>query len=124
MISIWQLDATRDVPVRGKDGHTLGNVEAVYLDADTGEPEWAVIKTGRFGHRRSFVPLKGATLEAGTLTVPYDEDAVLRSPAIEPGARLSTSEETELQAAYGMPHRKGIHTVPSYDVFPDEKIWT
>jgi sporulation protein YlmC with PRC-barrel domain len=124
MITGEQLDTTRGAPVVSKDGKALGNVEAIYLDADSGEPEWAVVNTGRFGHRSSFVPLKDATFEAGTLTVPYDENVVTRSPAIEPGERISESQEAELYAAYGLPHRRGMHVVPYYDIFPNHKLWT
>jgi hypothetical protein len=124
MITREQLDAMRDARAVSKDGKTLGNLEGVYVDAHSGDPEWAVVNTGRFGHRSSFVPLKDASFDAGTLTVPYDQDTVTRSPAIEPDARISKSEEAELYAAYGLPHRSGIHVVPYYDIFPNQKIWT
>ena len=118
-----RLEQIRGARVHTKDGKNIGSVEAVYMDAGTGEPEWAVVNTGWFGHRSSFVPLKDVTFDAGILTVPYDEDTIRRAPTVEPARSISESEEAELYAAYGLPHRPGLHIVSYYDVFPNRKIW-
>ena len=123
MITREQLEQTRGTRVHTNDGTNIGSVEAIYVDADTGEPEWAVVNTGWFGHRISFVPLKDATFDAGILTVPYDEETIRRAPTVEPDGSISASEEAELYAAYGLPHRSGLHVVSYYDVFPHRKIW-
>src|SRR5215217_3402898 len=48
---------------RGEDlydtsGDKLGSIQEIYLDADTGAPEWALVNTGMFGTKSSFVPLR------------------------------------------------------------------
>ena len=123
MIDLQQLDQICDSPVSAQDGKNMGSVEAIYLDA-TGEPEWALVNTGWFGHRSIFVPLTGAEFQAGMLTVPYDEETIRRAPTVEPDGDLSASQKAELYAAYGLPHRPGLHTVSYCDVFPNRKIWT
>ena len=45
----------------GADGSKLGKIEEIYLDAETRRPEWALIQTGMFGGKSSFMPLEGAT---------------------------------------------------------------
>jgi len=40
----------------GSDGDKIGTVDAIYVDDQTGEPEWALVNTGLFGTKSSFVP--------------------------------------------------------------------
>jgi hypothetical protein len=44
-----------------RDGSRIGSIDAIYLDDQTGQPEWALVNTGLFGTRSSFVPLAQAT---------------------------------------------------------------
>jgi sporulation protein YlmC with PRC-barrel domain len=37
------------------DGDKIGKLEEVYLDTDSGRPEWAAVNTGLFGMKQSFV---------------------------------------------------------------------
>jgi hypothetical protein len=39
-----------------RDYHTIGKVVDIYLDNETGRPEWAVVRTGLFGLRSTFCP--------------------------------------------------------------------
>ena len=43
-----------------RDRNKIGEVVDIYLDNETGRPEWAVVRTGLFGLRSSFVPLAEA----------------------------------------------------------------
>ncbi|MCE3267597.1 MAG: protein of unknown function DUF2382-like protein, partial [Solirubrobacterales bacterium] len=43
-----------------RDGDKIGRLEEIYLDADSGQPEWATVNTGLFGTKQSFVPLAEA----------------------------------------------------------------
>ena len=42
-------------------GDKIGKIEEIYLDADSGVPEWALVTTGMFGTKQSFVPIQDAT---------------------------------------------------------------
>jgi PRC-barrel domain len=53
-----------------RDGDQVGTIEAIYLDDQTGQPEWALVNTGRFGTRASFVPLAQATPAGDQVQVP------------------------------------------------------
>jgi len=85
-----------------RDGDKIGSVEEIYLDADTGAPEWALVKTGRFGGKGTFVPLRDAGEADGTLRVPFDKATVKDAPTMEPDGQLSRREEAELYRHYGM----------------------
>ena len=40
-----------------RDGDRIGSIDEIHLDAETGEPEWALVSTGLFGTKSGFVPL-------------------------------------------------------------------
>jgi uncharacterized protein (TIGR02271 family) len=84
------------------DGDKIGSIEEIYLDAETDAPEWALVNTGLFGTKSTFVPLRGATDEAGSLRVPYDKGKVKDAPKIEADGQLSPSEEAQLYRYYGL----------------------
>ena len=75
--------------VVASDGDKIGTLEEIYLDTDSGEPEWATVKTGLFGTKQSFVPLAEATPSAGNVVVPYDKDQVKDAPSVDPDGELS-----------------------------------
>src|ERR687889_2601939 len=85
------------------DGDKLGKVGQVYLDDQTGSPEWATVNTGLFGTHESFVPLADATVTGGTLRVPYEKAKVKDAPRVsaEQG-HLTPDEEAELYRYYGV----------------------
>jgi uncharacterized protein (TIGR02271 family) len=93
--------------LRGEDlydaaGEKIGKLEEIYLDAQSGEPEWALVNTGMFGTKSSFVPLKGASQDGDTLRVPFDQAQVKDAPKVDPDGELSQSQESELYAHYGL----------------------
>jgi uncharacterized protein (TIGR02271 family) len=100
------LDQAREIvggTVMSVDGDRLGKVGQIYLDDQTGQPEWATVITGLFGGRESFVPLALAELVGTELEVPYDRDMVKGAPNVEAeGGHLSQQEEAELFTYYGL----------------------
>jgi uncharacterized protein (TIGR02271 family) len=93
----WRGQALTDA-----DGSKIGTIEEIYLDADTGQPEWALVHTGLFGTKRNFVPLREATESDQGVTAPYTKDQVKDAPSIDPDGQLSQSEEAELYRHYGL----------------------
>lgn len=91
--------------VVGHGGDKLGKVSQVFLDDETGRPEWATIAAGGlFGGRESFVPLADATLSGDRITVPFTKDKVKDSPAVdvEGDGHISEKQEARLYEYYGM----------------------
>jgi uncharacterized protein (TIGR02271 family) len=91
----------RGQELRDRDGDKIGSIEEIYLDTDSGEPEWALVNTGLFGTKRTFVPLTDADEADGTLRVPVDKATVKDAPKIDPAGPLSQPEEAELNRHYG-----------------------
>jgi uncharacterized protein (TIGR02271 family) len=84
------------------DNEKLGTIEEIYLDAETRAPEWALITTGLFGTKQSFVPLRDASRSSDGITVPFDKTTVKDAPKIDPDGQLSQPEEAELYRHYGL----------------------
>jgi uncharacterized protein (TIGR02271 family) len=98
-----ELDRAIGANAIGSDGDKIGKVETIYLDDQTGEPEFALVNTGMFGMRSSFVPLRSAELTGdGDLRVPHSKDEVKDAPNLDADDHLEPSQEDELYRYYGM----------------------
>jgi uncharacterized protein (TIGR02271 family) len=84
------------------DGDKIGTIEEIYLDTDTDQPEWALVKTGLFGGKGTFVPLQQANPTGDGVQVPFEKAHVKDAPNIDPDGQLSRSEERTLYEHYGL----------------------
>ena len=92
------------------DGDKVGTIESIYLDDQTGEPEWALVNTGLFGTKSSFVPLAQATSSGDQVQVPYDKQLIKAAPKMDPDQHLSEAEEQQLWRHYGLDYGRGYTT--------------
>jgi uncharacterized protein (TIGR02271 family) len=86
----------------GSDGEKLGSVDEVYVDDDTGQPEFALVKTGIFGTGARFVPLQTADVTGDEVRVNFTKDQVKDSPGFSPDGDLSEQQEAEIYRHYGL----------------------
>jgi uncharacterized protein (TIGR02271 family) len=85
------------------DGAKLGKVGEIYLDDQTGRPEWATVNTGLFGTKETFVPLAQAEFTGEELRFPYTKATVKDAPRVtDENGHLSEEEEAELYRYYGL----------------------
>src|SRR3954466_7186261 len=92
----------RGQDLRDRDGDKIGSIEEIYLDTQTGEAEGALVHTGLFGTKQTFVPIRDATEADGTLQVPFEKSQVKDAPKMDPDGQLSQQEEGNLYRHYGM----------------------
>jgi uncharacterized protein (TIGR02271 family) len=85
-----------------KSGDKLGRIEEIYLDADTDQPEWALVHTGLFGTKQTFVPIREASASGDTISVPFEKSLIKDAPKVDADGRLSQEEESALYRHYGM----------------------
>jgi uncharacterized protein (TIGR02271 family) len=83
-------------------GEKIGSASEVYLDDETGQPEWVTVRTGLFGTKESFVPIRNADLTNDGVRVPVSKARVKDAPKIDTDGHLSPEEEQELYRYYGM----------------------
>jgi hypothetical protein len=86
-------------------GEPLGNIEIIYLDKVTNQPEWALLEAGA-GLARTFVPLVSAGEEGDTIRVPFDKTLVEGAPGMAADRELSEDQEGELYRHYGVPYSR------------------
>ena len=80
------------------DDEPLGRITDIYLDHDTGQPEWALVATPQ--RRRTFVPLAGAARTRDRVAVAVPKAAVSDAPAVRPGRELSDGDAARLYGHY------------------------
>jgi uncharacterized protein (TIGR02271 family) len=83
-------------------GEKIGSASEVYLDDESGQPEWVTVKTGLFGTKESFVPIRDADLTDNGVRVPVSKDQVKDAPKVDADGHLSPQEEQELYRYYGL----------------------
>lgn len=87
------------------DGNKLGKIEQIYMDAETGKPEWLAVTTGLFGSKVSFIPIaetSKASEDGDEVRVPYHKQQVKDAPNAEADRELSQKEEAALYHHYGL----------------------
>jgi uncharacterized protein (TIGR02271 family) len=107
MATTDQILSWRGRELYDRDGEKIGKIDEVYLDTTTNEPEWALVNTGLFGLKSTFVPLRDAEATEDELRVAHTKSHVKDAPGIDPDGRLSESEEAELYRHYGLEHPAG-----------------
>jgi uncharacterized protein (TIGR02271 family) len=90
------------------DGDKVGTLEELFRDEDTEQPEWAVVRTGMFGKKLSFVPIQGAEPVGEDVRVPFSKDQIKDAPKIDDSdGQLSQQQEAQLYEHYGMSYENG-----------------
>ncbi|MEP6560286.1 MAG: PRC and DUF2382 domain-containing protein [Nakamurella sp.] len=82
------------------EGNKIGSVGQVYLNDETGEPDWITINTGLFGMKENFAPLNGASFSGDDLVLPYGKDVVKGSPDVADASHLDADEQQSLYSYY------------------------
>jgi uncharacterized protein (TIGR02271 family) len=114
--STQDVAALRGQHLFGSDGEKLGTIEDVYLDTGSGQPEWALVTTGLFGTKQSFVPIRDLRNERDGISVPFDKATVNDAPKVDPDGQLSPSEEAELYRHYGRDYEDDVRETVGRDV--------
>jgi sporulation protein YlmC with PRC-barrel domain len=104
MIKREQISMVLDHPVYDRNGDKVGEAKHVFPDDATGRPEWLCVKTGLFGTKEAFVPLKDADWVADHVEVPYEKAYVKNAPSVDLGGdgHLSPEQEHDLHSYYDL----------------------
>ena len=72
-----------------RDGVKVGSIVDLYVDEQTEQPIWALVRTGLLGSRQTLVPLEQATVPltamisgAGSVQVPFEIATILDAPTV------------------------------------------
>jgi hypothetical protein len=106
------LDRWRRLSVVDRGGATVGTISEFYLDRETGQPTWALVNTGLFGTKHTFVPLLQAIELRDGLQVPYEKGHIKDAPRIDLDGELTPAEEASLFAHYGVDQGPSTEPTP------------
>src|SRR4051794_37938988 len=109
----------RGCTVMDRSGDKIGKLDEIYLDQQTGRPEWALVNTGMFGSRSTFVPLSGATQANDNVIVEWEKARVKDAPNIAADGELSQEEEAQLYRHYGLDYSQGGEPATGRDTGQD-----
>jgi len=90
-------------------GSKIGSIDQIYLDDQSGQPEWLTVSTGWFGTSTQFVPIAGTTVHNEGIKVPYTEDHIKDAPAVDADQHLDADQERRLYEHYGFQHDATDH---------------
>jgi uncharacterized protein (TIGR02271 family) len=96
-VQTWQGQTLTD-----SNGDKIGEIADIYLDRQSGDPEWLAVKTGLFGSNLSFVPLREASGSGDGVRVPYEKALVKDAPNVQADGELSPDEERRLYEHYSL----------------------
>jgi uncharacterized protein (TIGR02271 family) len=103
MISQNQAADLMGATAYSQSGDKIGKVGQIFLDDETGAPEWVTVSTGLFGGKENFIPIANGTWDGEKLTVPFDKALVSDAPSVDvDSGHLSQEEEAQLYRHYSM----------------------
>jgi len=107
MVDIDTVRSWQGATMVDRDGDRVGTIDAIYVDDQSGQPEWALVNTGLFGTKSTFVPITEASGSGDQVQVPYDKQLVKDAPKMDPDGHLSEQEEQQLWRHYGLDYGTG-----------------
>jgi hypothetical protein len=88
-------------------GAGVGQVHGLFVDAQSGDPTWLIVKQGRFGRTLVVVPLRDCAAGAGRIWAAHASRTIRSSPVVDPTRPLLREHELTICAHYGIGERVG-----------------
>jgi hypothetical protein len=88
------------------DDRGVGRVNGLFVDAESGDPVWVVVKPGRFG-REIAIPFGDCAAVIDRVWVPHSWRALRGAPVIDGGRQLTREQELAVCEHYGIGPGRG-----------------
>lgn len=93
-------------------GSSIGQVQALYVDADSGQPAWLVARLGRRRRARVVaVPVSSCAGAPFGVWVAQEGDAIRSAPVVDPTRPLRREHELMICAHFGIGEKVGRATL-------------
>jgi uncharacterized protein (TIGR02271 family) len=93
------------------DGDKIGTVGQLFLDDETGRPEFITVNTGLFGNKETYIPVSDATFDGDRLTVPFSKEHVKGAPNVDTAdGHLDRPDEERLYQYYNLQYSSSSRT--------------
>ena len=101
-----------------ESGKSVGNIEYIFNDEETGRAEWIGLLSGTIRPHRLLVPVRGAERDGVSLRVPWPKERIKQAPTYEQDRRgilglgqykttISKEKERIAYAHYGLEELAG-----------------
>lgn len=114
MTSVAEADSWIGRAAVDSSGEQIGMITAIWVDDDSGQAEWASLRSSGLGRREVLVPLAGVTAVRSSQQFAFSKDHIVGSPRLDQDGRLAPEDKARLVAYYG-----GTGTAPRTDS-PDQ----
>jgi hypothetical protein len=104
--SLDEAMAWEGLQIDGLGNKTLGRIAGIHVDADDGEPRWALIRLGVLAGCTA-IPYEHVAEGAGRLWAAYDREWIREAPRFRPNESLTALQELELCAHWGIREGSG-----------------
>jgi len=94
------------------DGDKIGSVKDVYVNDNTGQPDFVSVGHGLFGAGDSIVPLRGHNLRDGELHLAFPKDRIKDAPDLDENGHLTNEDQQAFYRHYGL---EGTQDVTTYE---------
>ncbi|HEX5820166.1 MAG TPA: hypothetical protein VFY30_00215 [Solirubrobacterales bacterium] len=98
--------AWEGMQIDGLGNKTLGRIAGIHVDAEDGNPRWALIRLGPLAGCTA-IPFEHVAEGAGRLWSAYDRDWIREAPRFRPTESLTALQELELCAHWGIREEQG-----------------
>jgi len=89
-------------------GSAIGQVQGLYLDADSGEPAWLIARLGRRRRARVVaIPFSNCAGAPFGVWVGQEADAIRSAPVVDPTRPLRREHELTICAHFGIGEKVG-----------------
>ena len=100
MTSIEQADSWIGRTAVDNAGAQIGMVTTIWVDDESGQPEWASVRS-TLGGSDALVPLGGAAPLGGGLQLAYNKDEVAHAPRVAEDGQFGAGDKERIAAYYG-----------------------
>ncbi len=92
------------------DGDKIGSVKDVYVNDNSGQPDFVSVSHGLFGGGDSIVPLRGHSLRDGELHLAFPKDRIKDAPDLDENGHLTNEDQEAFYRHYGLEGTKDVTT--------------
>ena len=89
-------------PVDDLSGASTGQAHGLFVDAESGQPSWLIVRQGRVRGTLVAVPLRDCAGGAGRVWVAHERDAIRSAPVVDPTKPLLREHELTIGEHFGI----------------------
>ncbi len=100
--SLDEVKAWMGYEVDDLGGERVGQAQGLFVDAQSGEPSWLVVRQGRVRGTLVAVPLRDCAAAAGRVWIAHERRAIREAPVVDPSRPLLREHELTIATHYGI----------------------